>query len=47
MSETVNSFKRQFVVMEIQAEFMESAMAGSTSLSMHYRGQQSHAACGA
>lgn len=33
MSETMDSFEKQFVNMEVQAEFMESAMAGSTSLS--------------
>ncbi|KAI3884483.1 hypothetical protein MKX03_034823 [Papaver bracteatum] len=33
MSETMDSFEKQFVNMEIQAEFMESSMAGSTSLS--------------
>lgn len=33
MSETMDSFERQFVNMEVQAEFMEGAMAGSTSLS--------------
>ncbi|KAG5600670.1 hypothetical protein H5410_032040 [Solanum commersonii] len=33
MSETMDSFERQFVNMEVQAEFMESSMAGSTSLS--------------
>ncbi|KAK6123502.1 hypothetical protein DH2020_042766 [Rehmannia glutinosa] len=30
MSETMDSFERQFVNMEVQAEFMESSMAGST-----------------
>ncbi|KAJ1260079.1 hypothetical protein BS78_10G204500 [Paspalum vaginatum] len=33
MSETMDNFERQFVNMEVQAEFMEGAMAGSTSLS--------------
>ncbi|KAK4760776.1 hypothetical protein SAY87_005669 [Trapa incisa] len=33
MSETMDSFEKQFVNMEVQAEFMESAMKGSTSLS--------------
>ncbi|MCO5573343.1 hypothetical protein L7F22_064765 [Adiantum nelumboides] len=33
MSETMDAFERQFVNMEVQAEFVESAMAGSTSLS--------------
>lgn len=33
MSETMDSFEKQFVNMEVHAEFMESAMAGSTSLS--------------
>ncbi|KAL9267758.1 ESCRT-related protein [Drosera capensis] len=33
MSETMDNFERQFVNMEVQAEFMESSMAGSTSLS--------------
>ncbi|KAH7293555.1 hypothetical protein KP509_28G030800 [Ceratopteris richardii] len=33
MSETMDSFEKQFVNMEVQAEFVESAMAGSTSLS--------------
>ncbi|KAJ4823802.1 hypothetical protein Tsubulata_005646 [Turnera subulata] len=33
MSETMDQFEKQFVNMEVQAEFMESAMAGSTSLS--------------
>ncbi|BBG98882.1 vacuolar protein sorting 46.1 [Prunus dulcis] len=33
MSETMDSFEKQFVNMEVQAEFMETAMAGSTSLS--------------
>ncbi|KAH0642205.1 hypothetical protein KY290_033803 [Solanum tuberosum] len=33
MSGTMDSFERQFVNMEVQAEFMESFMAGSTSLS--------------
>ncbi|KAG0474213.1 hypothetical protein HPP92_016070 [Vanilla planifolia] len=32
MSETMDQFERQFVNMEVQAEFMEGAMAGSTSL---------------
>ena len=32
MSETIDSFERQFVNMEVQAEFMESFMAGSTFL---------------
>ncbi|XP_024178669.1 ESCRT-related protein CHMP1A [Rosa chinensis] len=32
-SETMDSFEKQFVNMEVQAEFMESSMAGSTSLS--------------
>ncbi|KAL0016665.1 hypothetical protein SO802_003734 [Lithocarpus litseifolius] len=31
MSETMDSFKKQFVNMEVQAKFMESAMAGSIS----------------
>ncbi|KAL0008990.1 hypothetical protein SO802_010492 [Lithocarpus litseifolius] len=29
MSKTMDSFEKQFVNMEVQAEFMESAMAGS------------------
>ncbi|KAL0752825.1 hypothetical protein Bca101_090493 [Brassica carinata] len=29
----MDSFEKQFVNMEVQAEFMENAMAGSTSLS--------------
>ncbi|GAA0185559.1 membrane traffic protein [Lithospermum erythrorhizon] len=33
MSETMDNFEKQFVNMEVQAEFMESSMAGSTSLS--------------
>ncbi|KAK4733602.1 hypothetical protein R3W88_007863 [Solanum pinnatisectum] len=33
MSETMDSFEHQFVNMEVQAEFMKSSMAGSTSLS--------------
>ncbi|KAI3802727.1 hypothetical protein L1987_30868 [Smallanthus sonchifolius] len=33
MSETMDQFERQFVNMEVQAEFMESSMAGSTSMS--------------
>jgi charged multivesicular body protein 1 len=33
MSETMDKFESQFVNMEVQAEFMEGAMAGSTSLS--------------
>lgn len=33
MSETMDQFERQFVNMEVQSEFMESSMAGSTSLS--------------
>ncbi|GLT55930.1 hypothetical protein SLA2020_290110 [Shorea laevis] len=33
MSETMDQFEKQFVNMEVQAEFMETAMAGSTSLS--------------
>ncbi|KAL4560024.1 hypothetical protein LXL04_032172 [Taraxacum kok-saghyz] len=33
MSETMDQFEQQFVNMEVQAEFMESSMAGSTSLS--------------
>ncbi|PKA57680.1 hypothetical protein AXF42_Ash016726 [Apostasia shenzhenica] len=33
MSETMDQFEKQFVNMEVQAEFMEAAMAGSTSLS--------------
>ncbi|KAG7592042.1 Snf7 family [Arabidopsis thaliana x Arabidopsis arenosa] len=33
MSETMDSFEKQFVNMEVQAEFMDNAMAGSTSLS--------------
>ncbi|KAH0858336.1 hypothetical protein HID58_086597 [Brassica napus] len=33
MSEMMDSFENQFVNMEVQAEFMENAMAGSTSLS--------------
>jgi len=33
MSQTMDQFERQFVNMEVQAEFMESSMAGSTSLS--------------
>ncbi|KAL2493213.1 ESCRT-related protein CHMP1A [Abeliophyllum distichum] len=33
MSETMDRFEQQFVNMEVQAEFMESSMAGSTSLS--------------
>ncbi|KAF9594041.1 hypothetical protein IFM89_026893 [Coptis chinensis] len=33
MWETMDQFEKQFVNMEVQAEFMESSMAGSTSLS--------------
>eukprot|EP00249_Psilotum_nudum_P000820 c12958_g1_i1 orf=213-824(+) len=33
MSETMDQFEKQFVNMEVQAGFVESAMAGSTSLS--------------
>ncbi|KAG2256958.1 hypothetical protein Bca52824_076252 [Brassica carinata] len=33
MSEMMDSFENQFVNMEVQAEFMENTMAGSTSLS--------------
>ncbi|XP_010265273.1 PREDICTED: ESCRT-related protein CHMP1B-like [Nelumbo nucifera] len=33
MSETMDQFEKQFVNMEVQAGFMESSMAGSTSLS--------------
>nr|BCX99764.1 charged multivesicular body protein 1b [Zostera marina] len=33
MSETMDQFEQQFVNMEVQAEFMENSMAGSTSLS--------------
>ncbi|XP_074279251.1 ESCRT-related protein CHMP1 [Silene latifolia] len=33
MSETMDQFEKQFVNMEVQAEFMDSSMAGSTSLS--------------
>ncbi|KAF8388859.1 hypothetical protein HHK36_025540 [Tetracentron sinense] len=33
MSETMYQFEKHFVNMEVQAEFMESSMAGSTSLS--------------
>ncbi|KAM1233092.1 hypothetical protein FF1_002843 [Malus domestica] len=33
MSKTMDSFEKQFVNMEVQAKFMETAMAGSTSLS--------------
>ncbi|CAH9088585.1 unnamed protein product [Cuscuta europaea] len=33
LSETMDTFEKQFVNMEVQAEFMESSMAGSTSLS--------------
>ncbi|XXG45949.1 hypothetical protein AAC387_Pa02g0901 [Persea americana] len=33
MSETMDQFEKQFVNMEVQAEFMETSMAGSTSLS--------------
>lgn len=33
MSETMDSFESQFVNMEVQSQFIESAMAGSTSLS--------------
>ncbi|KAJ6794829.1 ESCRT-related protein CHMP1B [Iris pallida] len=33
MSETMDQFEKQFVNMEVQAEFMEGSMAGSTSLS--------------
>nr|GEW71992.1 ESCRT-related protein CHMP1B [Tanacetum cinerariifolium] len=35
MSESMDQFEKQFVNMEVQARFMESSMAGSTSLSMH------------
>ena len=31
MSETMDQFEKQFVNMEVQAEFMESSMTGSTS----------------
>ncbi|CAL0324093.1 unnamed protein product [Lupinus luteus] len=33
MSKTMDSFEKQCVNMEVQAEFMDSAMAGSTSIS--------------
>lgn len=33
MSETMDQFERQFVNIEVQAEFMENSIAGSTSLS--------------
>ncbi|EFJ21094.1 hypothetical protein SELMODRAFT_233036 [Selaginella moellendorffii] len=33
ISETMDQFERQFVNMEVQSEFVETAMAGSTSLS--------------
>ncbi|KAJ6849866.1 ESCRT-related protein CHMP1B [Iris pallida] len=33
VSETMDQFEKQFVNMEVQAEFMEGSMAGSTSLS--------------
>eukprot|EP00270_Netrium_digitus_P003000 TRINITY_DN1340_c0_g1_i1.p1 TRINITY_DN1340_c0_g1~~TRINITY_DN1340_c0_g1_i1.p1 ORF type:complete len:205 (+),score=80.01 TRINITY_DN1340_c0_g1_i1:294-908(+) len=33
ISETMDSFERQFVNMEVQSDFMENAMAGSTLLS--------------
>lgn len=33
MSETMDQFEKQFVNMEVQVEFMENSMAGSTSLS--------------
>ncbi|CAO2817204.1 unnamed protein product [Amaranthus hypochondriacus] len=33
LSETMDQFEKQFVNMEVQAEFVESSMAGSTSLS--------------
>ncbi|KAK9742478.1 hypothetical protein RND81_03G175700 [Saponaria officinalis] len=33
MSETMDQFEKQFINMEVQAEFMDSSMAGSTSLS--------------
>ncbi|XP_057524749.1 ESCRT-related protein CHMP1-like [Amaranthus tricolor] len=33
MSETMDQFEKQFVNMEVQAEFVENSMAGSTSLS--------------
>ncbi|CAL0332413.1 unnamed protein product [Lupinus luteus] len=33
MSETMDKFEKQFVDMEVQSEYMDSAMAGSTSLS--------------
>lgn len=33
MSETMDKFEQQFVNMEVQSEFVENAMAGSTSLS--------------
>ncbi|KAF9593140.1 hypothetical protein IFM89_020350 [Coptis chinensis] len=33
MSETMDQFEKQFVNMEVQAEFMESLMTGSTLLS--------------
>lgn len=32
MSQTMDQFEKQFVNMEVEAEFMESAMKGSTSL---------------
>ncbi|KAF9589723.1 hypothetical protein IFM89_027998 [Coptis chinensis] len=34
ISETMDQFQKQFVNMEVQVEFMESSMAGSTSLSI-------------
>eukprot|EP01018_Ginkgo_biloba_P024841 Gb_40149 [translate_table: standard] len=33
MSETMDQFEKQFVNMEVQSEFIENSMAGSTSLS--------------
>ncbi|KAJ7522566.1 hypothetical protein O6H91_18G017700 [Diphasiastrum complanatum] len=33
MSETMDQFEKQFINMEVQSEFVENAMAGSTSLS--------------
>lgn len=33
MSETMDQFEKQFVNMEVQSQFMESSMAGTTSLS--------------
>uniref|UniRef100_A0A7N0TWB9 Uncharacterized protein n=1 Tax=Kalanchoe fedtschenkoi TaxID=63787 RepID=A0A7N0TWB9_KALFE len=41
MSGTVDQFEKQFVNMEVQAEFMESSMAGSTSLSTPEGGEVS------